>query len=423
MEQTIYSTPTDYPHGKFQFLQWGNFLGEFKTEIDKARARANLGIPDSYSFNWGNIGGNIQNQTDLINLINQVVSGNSRDYTTITNKVTQFETLLNNYAARLLSAETTANSLQTLVEAVDLQNIKSEILSIKTNVAQNSTDISRLADITSGGEQVDLLQLVSDVNNLKGTVSAHGVQISAKADSAALNLKADLSAVTALDSRLNTLSSNVGSLETRISALESSTGTKTLVGILVNPSTINATEGDTNKPITIIATYADNSQININSYVTAISTNDSVASYNNGFIEINGVGTASITFTYQGEQTSISVVVAGEEVPVVADIFYIGYCTSVTELMTGSKYQKSQLNGITWNGTNIPKQFEQIGQNSSVSFYVGVPVKYTNVSIMSAGWPAGTLMSTHPTANNTSYNIYKINGVSDYNSEYTITIS
>jgi hypothetical protein len=74
-----------------------------------------------------------------------------------------------------LSAETTANSLQTLVEAVDLQNIKSEILSIKTNVAQNSTDISRLADITSGGEQVDLLQLLSDVNNLKGTVSAHGV--------------------------------------------------------------------------------------------------------------------------------------------------------------------------------------------------------------------------------------------------------
>jgi len=32
--------------------------------------RYNLGIPDEYSFNWGNITGVLEKQTDLMNYLN-----------------------------------------------------------------------------------------------------------------------------------------------------------------------------------------------------------------------------------------------------------------------------------------------------------------------------------------------------------------
>ena len=64
---SIQISPSDYP--KFNFLQRKNYLSEFKTEMDKIRARRNLGIPDDYSLSWGNISGAIESQTDLMRLI------------------------------------------------------------------------------------------------------------------------------------------------------------------------------------------------------------------------------------------------------------------------------------------------------------------------------------------------------------------
>lgn len=40
-------------------------LSEFNTAVDKAKARKNLGIPDEYNLQWGNIGGFIESQNDL----------------------------------------------------------------------------------------------------------------------------------------------------------------------------------------------------------------------------------------------------------------------------------------------------------------------------------------------------------------------
>ena len=427
MEQTIYSTPSDYPHAKFQYLEWGKFLGEFKTEIDKARARANLGIPDTYSFNWGNIGGNISRQQDLLDLINQVVAGNTQDYTNINTKVNQFETLLNNYSARLLSTETTTNNLKALTDAIDLQNIKSEILSIKINVAQNSTDIARLSDIDAGGETIDLVSLLTRVNTLESTVQSQSVIIGSKADSSILSTKADLSALNNLDSlvntRIDTFASSISALETRVRTLEMATNTRTLVSISASQSTISATEGDNDKSVSITASFSDGSSTTVTEYTTFVSSNDSVASYNNnGYISINGVGSATITCSYGGQSTTITVNVIASSSPETQDIFYIGYCTSLNELFS-NKYEKTQLNSIVWNSTNIPKQFEIISVGSSVNFYVAAPVKYTNVSISSGGLPAGSQMASTPSANNTTYKVYKISGVTNYDSDYTITIS
>ena len=61
---TIYTSPSERP--KFDFLQTSNYLSEFKSEVDKARVRENLGIPDEYTLYWGNLKGNIANQEDLI---------------------------------------------------------------------------------------------------------------------------------------------------------------------------------------------------------------------------------------------------------------------------------------------------------------------------------------------------------------------
>lgn len=54
------------PNGSFKKI---NLFSELVDEYQRAVARRNLGIGDEYSLLWGNIYGNISNQTDLINYI------------------------------------------------------------------------------------------------------------------------------------------------------------------------------------------------------------------------------------------------------------------------------------------------------------------------------------------------------------------
>ena len=50
-------------------LMKSNYLGEFRTALEKAKARRNLGIGDEYSLTWGNITGHIEDNQDLIKFI------------------------------------------------------------------------------------------------------------------------------------------------------------------------------------------------------------------------------------------------------------------------------------------------------------------------------------------------------------------
>jgi hypothetical protein len=43
-----------------------NYLSEFRTEIEKAQARKNLGIPDEMQMKWGGMSGYVEEQRDLI---------------------------------------------------------------------------------------------------------------------------------------------------------------------------------------------------------------------------------------------------------------------------------------------------------------------------------------------------------------------
>ena len=53
-----------------------NYLSELVSEYERALARENLGIADSYAMLWGNISGNIMNQPDLINWVKEYYTTN-----------------------------------------------------------------------------------------------------------------------------------------------------------------------------------------------------------------------------------------------------------------------------------------------------------------------------------------------------------
>lgn len=50
-------------------LMKSNYLGEFQTQLEKAKARRNLGIGDEYTLSWGNITGHIEDNTNLVEFI------------------------------------------------------------------------------------------------------------------------------------------------------------------------------------------------------------------------------------------------------------------------------------------------------------------------------------------------------------------
>ena len=50
-------------------LMKSNYLGEFRTALEKAKARKNLGIGDEYNLAWGNITGHIEDNADLVRFI------------------------------------------------------------------------------------------------------------------------------------------------------------------------------------------------------------------------------------------------------------------------------------------------------------------------------------------------------------------
>jgi len=78
-----------------------NFLSEYRTELDKAKVRKNLGIADEATLVWGNISGSVENQTDLVAYLNELQS---------------FQTNLDNTVTDIRSGLTFAiNKLSTLI--------------------------------------------------------------------------------------------------------------------------------------------------------------------------------------------------------------------------------------------------------------------------------------------------------------------
>ena len=56
------------------YFQIKNLFNELKTEVDKANARHNLGIGDTWNIKWGNITGFIEKQTDLTQYLDTFIT-------------------------------------------------------------------------------------------------------------------------------------------------------------------------------------------------------------------------------------------------------------------------------------------------------------------------------------------------------------
>ena len=57
-----------------------NYLSEFRTEIEKAKARENLGITDGQVLEWGKITGHIEDNEDLYKYIKKSFFPSSRSF-------------------------------------------------------------------------------------------------------------------------------------------------------------------------------------------------------------------------------------------------------------------------------------------------------------------------------------------------------
>lgn len=211
---SIYTAPGERP--KFDFLLTGNYLSEYASEVDKARVRQNLGIPDEFTLYWGNIRGNIANQPDLIELISQVRQG-------ITNNLSVLETNVSALTANLNRVSDTTSTLSETLELVgptldELRNYRDEISEMKADIAQNATAIAFLGGNTTTINSIPerLAALTNQCNELTSSVSS----ITAKANVNSAN-------IASLQTQMSVNTTNITSIQAqiaRISDISSLTG-------------------------------------------------------------------------------------------------------------------------------------------------------------------------------------------------------
>lgn len=236
---SIYTAPGERP--KFDFLLTGNYLSEYASEVDKARVRQNLGIPDEFTLYWGNIRGNIANQTDLIELINQVRQGITNNISTLQTNVSALTANLNRVSD---TTSTLSESLQFLGPTLEeLRNYRDEISEMKADIAQNAQAINFLGGSSDVINTIParLAELSNQCSELSATVSANTAKVNVTASTLAAvqtqtsvnttNITAlqsqiarlsDITSLTGLAAQVEANTSGVALLNTRFSNMEAS---------------------------------------------------------------------------------------------------------------------------------------------------------------------------------------------------------
>lgn len=115
-----------------------NYLGEYRTELEKAKVRKNLGIGDEYSLQWGNIEGFVESQKDLVAYVES-----KWNYTTELNEDIKNIQDAMDYA--LYFVTNFKGEHDAIVEITEeITNINKNISQINLSIEQNSTDIDTL---------------------------------------------------------------------------------------------------------------------------------------------------------------------------------------------------------------------------------------------------------------------------------------
>lgn len=160
-----------------------NFLGEFRTDLEKKKVLANLGIATTLSLEWGNIKGDIGNSLTLIQELDsrtKYISEIDGFQKSVTEGIKSLESIiqLNNgfqWQSKLSELEENLNELKTYLQdsvEVDIDNLE-ESLNTISNIVQNITELIQisqkddnalkmLTDANSGLYVADLSKEVSD---------------------------------------------------------------------------------------------------------------------------------------------------------------------------------------------------------------------------------------------------------------------
>lgn len=135
------------------------YLGEYRTELEKAKVRKNLGIPDENNLRWGNIEGFVEEQKDLVTYVeskwlyqNEI----SEDITNIKEALDYVIYFINNY-------KTNDESVKELnIKFTELDN---NLKSLETNVQNNYSSITELlSEINIINENIQKIN--SDLQNI-----------------------------------------------------------------------------------------------------------------------------------------------------------------------------------------------------------------------------------------------------------------
>ena len=147
-----------------------NYLSEFRTEMEKARARKNLGIPDEMQMKWGGMSGYVEEQRDLIEYMElkwKYTTELSEDITTVAQAL--------DYIMELITTYTDQNGVLDIVKG-DIEKLSGQITDTNTlleeteaalqkNIDTNSADVEKInKQIESINSAIE--QLNKDLVNL-----------------------------------------------------------------------------------------------------------------------------------------------------------------------------------------------------------------------------------------------------------------
>ena len=148
-------------------LMKSNYLGEFRTQLEKAKARKNLGIGDEFLLTWGNITGHVEDNKDLITFIE-----NQWKYEYVSPYIQQE---IKNVKQALDYALYYVSTYEANDEAVHNLSQKFDILTshvnevqeqLQNNINLNST---RISDIQNNIQSIN--NLISDINEDLKTIN------------------------------------------------------------------------------------------------------------------------------------------------------------------------------------------------------------------------------------------------------------
>ena len=148
-------------------LMKSNYLGEFRTALEKAKARRNLGIGDEYTLTWGNITGHIEDNRDLTTFIeNQWKYNYVSPY--IQQEITNVKQALD-YALYYVSTyEANDQAVQELGRQFDLltQHVNEVQEQLQQGINGNAENIESLQNSVQG-----INQEISDINEALRTIN------------------------------------------------------------------------------------------------------------------------------------------------------------------------------------------------------------------------------------------------------------